>query len=133
MIKYTVPYADTDQMGVVYYANYLTYFERARNGLLTAAGFSYGSLERSGIQLPVIEASVRYYKPAKFEDELILKAQVAWVKRVKIKFICSVYRQKILLSEGYTVHGAVSGITGRIKPFPEEFLKTINLFPEVQE
>jgi acyl-CoA thioester hydrolase len=55
-ISYRVPYADTDQMGVVYYANYLVYFERLRNELVRAGGRSYRQWEEDGITLPVIEA-----------------------------------------------------------------------------
>ena len=55
VLSYRVPYADTDQMGVVYYANYFEFFERFRNELLRAAGYTYLELEKEGIAMPVIE------------------------------------------------------------------------------
>jgi len=57
-VLYRVPYADTDRLGVVYYANYLVYFERGRGQLMRDAGLPYGELERRGFALPVIEAHV---------------------------------------------------------------------------
>ena len=62
-IKYRVPYADTDMMGVVYYGNYLTLFERCRNELMRSTGPSYKQLEEGGVMLPVIEAHVDYKSP----------------------------------------------------------------------
>ena len=63
-----VIYGDTDQMGVVYYANYLRYFEFARSELLRAHGRSYRDMEAEGLSLPVVEATCRYVAPARYED-----------------------------------------------------------------
>ena len=65
-----VPYAHIDQMGVVYYAHYLVYFEMARGELLRKAGMPYGEMERAGVMLPVVESHCVYRKPAKFDDLL---------------------------------------------------------------
>ena len=67
-MEYRVPYADTDQMGVVYYANYLEYFERSRTEMLRAAGLPYSELEKKGIILPVSEAYCKYLGPARYDD-----------------------------------------------------------------
>ena len=64
-MEYRVPYADTDQMGVVYYGNYLTLFERARNELMRACGYTYKDCEAEGWALPVTHAEVDYRRPAK--------------------------------------------------------------------
>ena len=78
-IQYRVPYADTDQMGVVYYANYLVMFERVRNEILRDCGFSYDQIEKSGIGLPVIQAHVDYYKPSHYDDLLNI---TGWFEKV---------------------------------------------------
>ena len=84
-ISYRVPYADTDQMGVVYYANYLEYFERSRTELLRSAGLPYSELERLGLFLPVSEAHCRYLAPAHYDDLLTLRSWVAEVKGVRLR------------------------------------------------
>ncbi len=104
-LEYCVPYADTDQMGVVYYANYLVYFEMARAELLRAAGRSCTRLEKEdGLALPVIESVCRYRSSARFEDRLRLTASVAEVKGARLKIESQVWRGEELLAEGYTMH-----------------------------
>src|SRR5574344_2807261 len=76
VIEYRVPYADTDQMGVVYYGNYLTFFERARNELMRACGYTYKECEAEGWMLPVTHAEVDYKRPAKYDDLLEITACV---------------------------------------------------------
>ena len=106
-IEYSVPYADTDQMGVVYYANYLVYFERARTQLLRDAGFPYSELETRGYALPVIEAHVEYRAAASYDDQLEIHGWLGWIKRVRLRVNCEVYCRNILLAKGYTVHACV--------------------------
>ena len=89
-IQYRVPYADTDQMGVVYYANYLVYFERLRNELLREDGLPYYEIEKLGIMLPVIEAVCKYRNPARYDDMLAFSGWVDEIKGVKIKICCEV-------------------------------------------
>ncbi len=103
-MRYRVPYADTDQMGVVYYANYLTYFERCRNELLRATGITYRELESRGIGLPVVEAHVDYRSPAFYDDLLDLSGSVAYARGCRIRIDCSVFRDGLLLASGHTVH-----------------------------
>ncbi len=79
---YRVPYADTDQMGVVYYANFLVYFERVRNEILRDINYSYSDMGKNGFMLPVIEAHCEYGIPAKYDDYLILRY---WGGLVKTK------------------------------------------------
>jgi acyl-CoA thioester hydrolase len=118
-IQYRVPYADTDQMGVVYYANYLVYFERLRNELLREDGLPYYEIENLGIMLPVIEAVCKYKNPAKYDDILIFSGWMDEIKGVKIKICCEVRRNGELLAEGYTVHACVDTKTRRPRRPPE--------------
>ena len=112
-IEYRVPYADTDKMGVVYYANYLVYFERLRTELLRDAGLSYYKMEEDGIMLPVIEAVCRYKKSAEYDDLLIIAGQVEEIKGPKVKISCEVRRDSDLLVFGHTVHACIDTETRR--------------------
>lgn len=106
-IQYRVPYADTDQMQVVYYANYLAYFERSRNELIRATGLSYKQLESMGYALPVAEAHLQYHSPATYDDLLDLTSWVEGLKGVRLTIRCEVKRGEKLLVSGYTVHALV--------------------------
>jgi cytidylate kinase len=108
VLHYRVPYADTDQMGVVYYANYLKYFEMFRTEMLIAAGESYQKMEEHGYSLPVIEAVCRYKSPARFEDVLSVTGYVAECKGVRVRIECQIHRGDTLLAEGYTVHACIN-------------------------
>ncbi|MGN0844639.1 MAG: acyl-CoA thioesterase [Kiritimatiellia bacterium] len=104
-ISYRVPYADTDQMGVVYYGNYLTLFERARNELMRSTGFTYDQMEKNGgAMLPVIESHVNYQAPARYDDLLTIAAWVEEARGVRVKIACAVLRGEELLAHGYTIH-----------------------------
>jgi len=89
--RYRVLYGDTDQMGVVYYANYLRFFEGARNEWIRSLGIAYRDIEERGIFLPVYEASAQYLKPARYDDLLEIHLVVAHT-RVKIRFEYKVHR-----------------------------------------
>jgi len=83
-----VPYAHTDQMGFVYYANYLVYFEMARAEMLREVGLPYAELEKQGLFLPVVEAHCEYKSPAHFDDrlEILTQCQIQGVRlRVEYK------------------------------------------------
>ena len=109
-IEYRVPYADTDQMGVVYYGNYLTLFERARNELMRACGYTYRECEAAGFMLPVIHAEVDYKSPAKYDDLLEITAFVQLQKGVRLEIACEVRRkgEDKILASGFTRHAFVS-------------------------
>jgi acyl-CoA thioester hydrolase len=125
-----VPYADTDQMHVVYYANYLTLFERARNELLRASGVTYRELETGGFALPVLEAHVQYRAPATYDDLLELTAWCAEFKGVRLKICCEVRRDGQLLAEGYTVHAHVNIATLRPARPAAAFLAALGFLSE---
>ncbi len=113
VIQYRVPYADTDQMGVVYYANYLVYFERLRNELLREAGLPYLEIEKQGIMLPVIEALCKYKTPARYDDLLEISGWIDEIKGAKITIHCEVRKCGELLVEGHTIHACVNIATRR--------------------
>ena len=125
-MEYRVPYADTDQMGVVYYGNYLTIFERARNELMRASGYTYKRCEEEGFMLPVIHAELDYKRPAKYDDLLEVTAWVSAQKGVRIEISCEVRRkgEPDVLVRGFTRHCFVSTETFRPVPPPEAFLAT---------
>lgn len=119
-ISYRVPYADTDQMHVVYYANYLAFFERGRNELLRACGTTYRALEASGLGLPVAEAHVNYLAPATYDDLLEITAWSEGFQGVRLTLRCEIRRDGKLLASGYTVHALVNLHTLRpARPTPE--------------
>ena len=125
--EYRVPYADTDQMGVVYYGNYLTLFERARNELMRACGYTYRECESEGFALPVTHAEVDYRRPARYDDVLEVSATVASQKGVRIEIACEVRRkgEPELLASGFTRHAFVSTSTFRPVAPPARLLKAI--------
>ena len=124
VMEYRVPYADTDQMGVVYYGNYLTLFERSRNELMRACGYTYKKCEEEGWMLPVIHAEVNYHSPAHYDDLLEVTAYVQAQKGVRLEVACEVRRkgEERILVDGFTRHCFVSTKTFRPVPPPDAFL-----------
>ena len=125
VLTYRVPYADTDQMGVVYYANYLKYFEMFRSEMLIDAGLSYLQMEKEGIAMPVIEAVCRYKSSAHFEDRLSITGRVAEAKGVRVKIECEVRCGDRILADGYTIHACMDMKTGRPTRVPAALLKLL--------
>ena len=102
-ISVRVRYGETDQMGVVYHANYLLYFELARTELLRAAGVAYSDLEKQGLFLVVTEASCRYRAAARYDDLLKVTTRVTTVGKARIRFDYEVQGPAgDLLTEGHT-------------------------------
>ena len=131
-IEYRVPYADTDQMGVVYYGNYLALFERARNELMRVGGYTYRECEADGIMLPVTHAEVDYRRPARYDDVLEVSA---WVQRqhgVRLEIACEVRRkgEDEVLASGFTRHAFVSLATVRPCPPSDRFAAMLESFGE---
>jgi len=126
--SYRVAYADTDQMGVVYHANYLVLFERSRSDLLRKMGYSYGQMEMDGFLLPVIEAHVDFYSPARFDDLLTIGLQAEFMGKLRIRMSCQVNRDEDLLAEGYTVHTCLSTKSGKPVKFPSTFKDAVEAY-----
>lgn len=100
-----VRYGETDQMGHAYYANYLYWFEVARGDWCRANGFTYKSLEERGYFLPVVEVWVRYRGEIVYDDEIVIRARIAEVRRAAVKFEYEVVdKEGILKSQGFTWH-----------------------------
>ena len=130
-ISYRVPYADTDQMGVVYYANFFVYFERVRNELLRNMGLPYTLLESDGLMLPVASANCDYKMPAKYDDELLIKASITELKGCRMLVTNEVYNQNgELLVVGGTTHCFVSSETRRPVKIPKQVLTLFNNYEE---
>ena len=116
-----VRYAETDTMGVVYYANYFVWFEVGRCDLLRAVGSTYRELEARGVLLPVIEAHCEFRDPARYDDELEIATRGALLSPVRVEFRYEVVRRtdRTLLATGRTVHAAVDD-QGRPRRLPAD-------------
>jgi len=84
--KIRIRYADTDQMGFVYYGNYPVFYEIGRVEAMRSLGFSYKKLEESGIMMPVLESSAKYLLPAKYDELINIKTTITALPKVKIHF-----------------------------------------------
>jgi len=118
-----VRYAETDQMGVVYYANFFVWMEVGRVELCKALGFNYRDMERDdGIFLAVAEASCRYRSPARFDDEVIVKS---WVEEANTRIAIFHYEMRLadgnrILATGHTRHVFVDREMHRTR-LPEKY------------
>ncbi|HQW24177.1 MAG TPA: thioesterase family protein [Bacteroidia bacterium] len=120
-IQVRVRYAETDQMGYVYYGNYATYFEVARVELLRSIGFSYKKLEEEGVMLPVFEFSIKYFKPAFYDDLLIIKTTIPEPPGARIKFLYETFNENgVLLNKAETTLVFISRATNRPIAVPDD-------------
>lgn len=120
-----VRYAETDQMGVVYHANYLVWFEIGRVEYIRQLGLDYKSMEREeGCGIAVVDVSARYRSPARYDDELIIETRLLAARGPVIRFGYRIVRvaDKSLLCEGETVH-VVVGKDMQKRPLPEKYAK----------
>jgi acyl-CoA thioester hydrolase len=115
-----VRYAETDTMGVVYYANYLVWFEVGRTDLLRSTGWSYREMEHEGFALPVIESHCEYRVSARYDDEIDVRTCGAIVSAVRVRFDYEVTRaaDSAVLATGHTVH-AILDRSGRPRRLPD--------------
>ena len=107
--KIRVRYNDTDRMGVVYYGNYLTYFEVGRAEFMRNLGFPYASLEKEGFTLVVVEAAAKYKSNVGYDSLITVKTKITDVDRVRVKFEYRIFdeRDRLLVS-GHTVHACIN-------------------------
>jgi acyl-CoA thioester hydrolase len=136
-----VRYAETDQMGIVYYANYLVWFELGRVELLRSLGLAYSRLETDhGCILPVIEATCRYKSPARYDDEILIETRPALLRGSVLKFAYRILRKSpqgqgqtgkepTLLAEGETVHVVCDDQLNK-KPLPEKYAVALKALME---
>lgn len=122
-----VRYAETDKMGVVYYANYFVWFEVGRCELLRTLGWSYRDLESAGTALPVIDASCSYSHPARYDDELDVLSEGMLLSPARLRFDYRITRHPTgdAIVTGRTVHAAVNP-HGRPCRLPERVLKAFS-------
>ena len=130
-----VRYAETDQMGIVYYANYLVWFEIGRVELLRSLGLAYSQLEKEHeCILPVVEATCRYRSPAKYDDEILIETRPALLRGSVLKFAYQIFRKslqegkerKLLLAEGETVHVVCDDQLNR-KALPPRYVEALKV------
>ncbi|HEU4983368.1 MAG TPA: thioesterase family protein [Acidobacteriaceae bacterium] len=120
-----VRYAETDQMGVVYYANYFVWCEIGRVEFLRQLGFDYKQMELADdCHLPVVEASCRYRSPARYDDEVVIETRVTTLRSHVIKFGYRLLCGEQLLAEAETVHVNVDRNMQK-KFLPEKYLTAI--------
>ncbi len=131
-----VRYAETDQMGIVYYANYLVWFEIGRVELLRSLGLAYAQMETDhGLILPVIEASCRYRSPARYDDEILIETRPALLRGSVLKFAYRILRKAPegddhkVLAEGETVHVVCDEHLKR-KPLPQQYVAALRSLME---
>ena len=115
-----VRYAETDKMGVVYYANYFVWFEVARADLLRTLGWSYREMEDAGVSLPVIEAHCEYHRPTRYDDELTVRAEGRLLSPIRLEFRYEVTRaaDEVRAASGRTVHASLDA-SGRPCRLPD--------------
>ena len=96
-------------MGVVYYANYFVWFEVARADLLRSLGWTYREMEHAGVALPVIEAHCDYQRPARYDEEMEVRAKGRMLSPVRMEFTYEVVRRddQMVSASGRTVHAAL--------------------------
>ncbi len=123
-----VIYGDTDSGGVVYYANYLRFFEAGRTEILRTHEASYRELEEQGYILPVVECHTRYKASARYDDLVIVETSIQDVKKISCRFNHRITRadDQRLLVKGYTIHACVD-LKGKLTSFPDYFLAKLRL------
>ena len=122
-----VRYSETDKMGIVYYANYLVWFEIGRTDYCRARGFSYRDMEESdNAYLVVAEAYCRYKAPAYYDDELIIRTHITELRKRSLRFGYEIIRANddCVVAEGETGH-VVTDSTGRVRSFPEGYIQRL--------
>jgi len=121
---YRVIYGDCDSMAIVYYANYLKFFEIGRTELLREAGLTYRDVEDRGFFLPTTETCLKYLKPALYDDLLTIETTIAFVKRASSRFDYAIYRGKDIVVRGYTIHACLDR-DNKIVRFPDFLLNVL--------
>lgn len=124
-----VRYAETDQMGYVYYGNYATYYEVGRVESLRNLGLSYKELEDMGVMMPVLENRTRYLLPGKYDELLTVKVTIPKLPRVKILFTYEIYNEdKQLINEGETTLAFIEAQSKKPVRMPDVMCKLLEPF-----
>lgn len=122
-----VYYADTDHGGVVYYANYLKWFEIGRTEFIKQAGFTYADFEKQNLIAPVVEVKCNYLAPARYNDTIVIETTVEKVGNSSITFLYIILNKKSneKIAEGYTVNVFVDMTTQKSAPIPEKLKQAL--------
>lgn len=129
--KVRVRYAETDQMGYVYYGNYATYYEVGRVEMLRSLGTSYKSLEDNGVMLPVLEMQTRFIKPARYDEELVVKVYLKEKPAVKITFEYEVFGEGgELINTGSTTLAFIDMKRNKPCRAPQDFIDRLQPYFE---
>ncbi len=126
-----VRYAETDQMGVVYYANYLVWMEVGRVECVRSLGFEYKDLEeKDGLYLSVIDAHCRYIYPARYDQEIVVETSIvkATTRTVEFGYKVQSVEPERLLAEGTTKHIWLNREWKPVK-LPERYRKALGVTP----
>ncbi|MDP9130976.1 MAG: acyl-CoA thioesterase [Candidatus Binatota bacterium] len=126
--SYRVIYGDTDQMGVVYYANYLRWFERGRAEFLRQIGLPYANIEAAGFHFPVAEVKCRYAQSARYDEIIEIATTLVDLSRVYLVFDYQISRQadQLTLATGSTKHACIDR-EGQLKRIPQMLADAIEL------
>ena len=126
--SYRVIYGDTDQMGVVYYANYLRWFEKGRAEWLRQIGLPYGMIEQQGFHFPVAEVTCRYLHPSRYDEVVKIETELAELGRATLTFNYRITREtdEVLLATGSTKHACIDH-AGRMARIPKTLQNAIAL------
>ena len=124
--RYRVIYGDTDQMGVVYYANYLRWFERGRSEFLRQIGLPYSTIEQQGFHFPVTEVNCRYANSARYDDVVRIETELAELGRASLSFVYRISREtnQDLLATGRTKHACIDH-AGKVTRIPAMLLDAL--------
>ena len=128
-VQVRVRYAETDQMGYVYYGNYATYYEVARVEALRKLGLSYKELESRGVMMPVLDSQSKFLLPGKYDELLTIKVRIPQLPKVKIIFEYEIFNgQDQLIHEGKTTLAFIKMDSGRPTRMPAEMEKLLASF-----
>jgi acyl-CoA thioester hydrolase len=124
--EYRVIYADCDPFDVMYYANYLTLFERGRTEFFRSLGLAYRDISDRGIYTPVSEAHCKYFKSVRYDDLLLIETTIGLLKKASIRVDHDIYKKepRMLLARGYTVLAFVNRDV-KIQPVPPDVVEKI--------
>ena len=123
-VETRVIYGDTDQMGVVYHANYLKYMEVGRTELLRSRGIAYRDVEAMEVLLQVVQVEVKYHRPAQYDDVIEIRSRVAQLGHASIVIENEICRDGEVLVTGKVKLASVSAVTRKITAIPDR-LRTI--------
>ncbi|MDF3057174.1 MAG: acyl-CoA thioester hydrolase [Rariglobus sp.] len=121
----SVRYAETDMMGVVYHGSYLPWLEIGRTALLKEHGLPYRELEAEGFFLPVLEVGVRYLRPAKYDDTVVITTFLREKPSLRIRMEYELHRDNDLLATAFTMHAFIDRTGRPVRP-PAGFATVMN-------